>query len=280
MKKILNIFAFFLSLIVIISCEPGRDENGDLLFGVNNTGETGGGTTNSRLLKKMVSHAINEDTGEWEDSQIVYNYTGNRLVSYDDGSGELTNFTYNGNNKISNLSSSSQNAVFTYSGANLSKISSTVAGGMYTVNTDFTYTGSQLKKAISIQEFTFPIPSKVYIETDYEYNGLNMGKAFIKGGFYLPNGELEMNPEIQILTFEYDNKKNPFQLLPKEFFIYLSGIAPQGATYLSANNMTKYTTTIGGITTDVQSATYTYDSESYPIMMSNDLNETTKFEYQ
>ena len=281
MKKFLALFAFILTLFVVFSCEPNRAENGDFLFGVQNPNETGGGTgggsTTGRLLKKMINHSL-DDNGEWEDGVITYNYDGKKLISYVDDSGEATLFSYNSNNKISKLSSSGQTATFTYSGVNLSKINTTVAG-IYTVNTDFTYEGTQLKKAVSIQEISIPIPGKFYIETDYEYSGSNMVQANIKGGFYLPNGDLEMNPEVQTITFQYDAKKNPYQLLPKEFFIYLSGIAPQGAAFLSANNMTKVTQTIDGIS-EVTDYTYTYDSENYPTKMNGADEEYTLYEYQ
>lgn len=281
MNKVLSILTFFFSIVILFSCEPNRDTNGDYLIGVTqpggNGGGSGGGTTTGRLLKKMISHSL-DDNGAWEDSEITYNYEGNKLVSYVDDSGQPTVFTYNSNNRISTLSGGGQDAEFTYSGANLSKINTTVAG-IYTVNTDFTYEGTQLKKAISIQEFTIPIPSKAYIETDYEYSGENMVKASIKGGFYLPNGELQMNPEVQTISFQYDAKKNPYQLLPKEFFIYLSGIAPQGAAFLSANNMIKVTQELAGAA-EVTDYTYTYDSENYPIKMNGQDDEYTLYQYQ
>lgn len=281
MKKYLGYFLFIFSLLLVFSCEPNRDENGDFLFGVQNPNETGGGngggSTTGRLLKKMINHSL-DDNGEWEDGVITYNYEGNKLISYVDDSGEATLFTYNSNNKISKLSGSAQNATFTYSGDNLTKINTTVAG-IYSVNTDFTYEGAKLKKAVSIQEISIPIPGKVYLETDYEYSGLNMVKATLKTGFYLPNGELEISPDVQTITFQYDAKKNPYQLLPKEFFIYLSGIAPQGAAFLSANNMTKVTQTIEGVS-EVTDYTYTYDSENYPTKMTGVDNEYTLYEYQ
>ncbi|KIA89946.1 hypothetical protein [Kaistella jeonii] len=281
MNKVLSILTFFFSIVILFSCEPNRDTNGDYLIGVNqpggNGGGSGGGPSTGRLLKKMLSHSL-DDNGQFEDSEVTYNYEGNKLVSYVDESGESTLFTYNSNNKISKLSGSGQDAVFTYSGADLSKINVTVAG-VYTVNTDFTYVGTQLKKAVSIQEFTLPIPSKVYIETDYEYSGENMVKASIKGGFYLPNGDLQMNPEVQTFSFQYDTKKNPYQLLPKEFFIYLSGIAPQGAAFLSANNMIKVTQVLD-VVTEVTEYSYTYDSENYPIKMSGADDEYTIYQYQ
>lgn len=282
MKKYIGHFLFIFSLLLVFSCEPNRAENGDFLFGVQNPGETGGGgngggSGSDRMLKKILSHYI-DDNGNFEDGETVFNYEGKKLVSYVEDSGEPTVFTYNANNKISKLTNSAQNVLFTYSGNNLSKITSDIAG-FYKVDTDFTYAGTQVSKAVSIQEFTFPVPTKVYIETIYEYTGQNMTKATVKNGFYLPNGELEINPEVQILSFQYDTKKSAYQLLPKEFFIYLSGIAPQGGIYFSANNATKFTTTLAGTVIDVDDYTYTYDSADYPLIMKNSEQETTTFVY-
>lgn len=279
MKSFLHILTFLFSAVILFSCEPGRDENGDYLFGViQNPNTDGGGTSADRLLKRMTSHAMNDDTGEWEDSDITYNYTNKKLVSYTENGGEPTLFTYNGSNKISNLSSSRQNADFEYSAGTLSKITTTIAG-FATITSNFTYTDAKLTKTISIQEYSVPIASKVYTETTYEYDGENLVKANLRAGFYLPNGELEMNPETQTFSFEYDAMKNPYQLLPKEFILFLSGIAPQGAAYLSANNFTKFTNSVGGFS-DITTYTYIYDEQNYPKEMKGEDNESTKFEYQ
>ncbi|WP_027377041.1 hypothetical protein [Kaistella palustris] len=276
MKSLLPIFSLLFSAVVLWSCEPGRDENGDFLFGVD-PGSGGTPVTASRLLKKMSSHELNEDTGEWEDSDITYNYTDRKLVSYTENGGEPTVFTYNANNRISGLSNSGQSASFEYSGSTLSKIVTTIPE-FATITSDFTYTNAQLTKTVSVQEYTFPVPSKLYIETTYAYTGANMTTATVKSGMYV-NGELQLSPEIQVLTFEYDTKKSPYQLLPREFILFLTGIGPQGAAYLSANNFTKFTSTVGPVS-DVSAFTYTYDSQNYPTLMKGPEEETVKFEYQ
>lgn len=280
MKKLIALFSFIFSLVILFSCEPGRDENGDLLFGITNEGQTGGGgTTTGRLLKKMISHEINDDTGEWEDSEISYNYTGSKLISYVDGSGEPTLFTYNSSNKISKLSNSGQTADYEYVGGNVSKITTNISG-IGKITATYTYTGAKLTKSVSIQEYSVPLPFKIYLETTYEYQGDNVVKSMLKTGTYLPNGDLEMNPaEDQALTFAYDAKNSPYKLLPKEFIIWLAGIGPQGGAFLSGNNFTKFGVSAGGQST-TENYTYTYDSENFPTEMKGEGEGFTKYEYQ
>lgn len=278
MKKFIGFLTFVFSLVILFSCEPSRDVNGDLLFGLNNEGQTGGGTTATRLLKKMISHGLNDETGEWEDETLTYNYLNNKLMSYSDESGELTSFEYSANNKISRISSSGQTTDFQYAGGNVAMIKTDLAG-VAKINSTFTYTGTKVTKSISIQDYSAPFPMKMYFETTYEYQGENMVKALFKTGVYSPTGELEMSPEDQnvVITFSYDTKKSPYRLLPNEFITYLAGFGFHGAAYFSANNFTKMTATQGGIPV-ITAYTHIYDSENYPVETKNG-DEYLKYEY-
>ena len=69
MKKLFGFLSFVFSLVILFSCEPGRDENGDLLFGVNNPGENGGGTTG--IVKHLKSVTSKDDSGK----TVTFNYT-------------------------------------------------------------------------------------------------------------------------------------------------------------------------------------------------------------
>lgn len=40
MKKIVGFLSFIFSLVILFSCEPGRDDNGDLLFGITPSKDT------------------------------------------------------------------------------------------------------------------------------------------------------------------------------------------------------------------------------------------------
>jgi hypothetical protein len=269
--------------LILFSCEPGRAENGDLLFGLNQNPNTDIPENPSRLLKTMFSHSKNEDTGEWEDTNYIFNYNGNKLVSYTDETGELTKIDYNSNNKISKVYNTGLSSVYEYSGSNVSKVTTNIAGGFGNIVATYSYTGNKLSKIISIQEYTFPIPFKLYMETTYEYQGENIVKSVVKEGLYNPTtGDLEMSDGQQTISSTYDNKKSPFTLLPKEFILMLIGLGPHGAGFLSANNF-KSITTLDSTSPPATTTNYiyTYDDKDYPIKVNSDTSEEfTLFTYQ
>ncbi|MFC4686034.1 hypothetical protein ACFO4P_03700 [Epilithonimonas pallida] len=262
-----NILYYIFGLFIIASCTPNQDENGDLLKGVDyetNTNNGGSGTT-TRLLKQVKSHTKNEDTGEYEDENYTYNYSGTKLTSYTDASGEVTKFDYNSSNKISKMYNAGQTAVFTYAGTSLTKVVTEITGTAK-ITADYSYSGGKLSKIISVQDFTIPFPIKAYYETTYEFQGENMMKSVTKNGVYNPvTGDLEMSPEINTVSFTYDSKKSPYKLLPLEYYLCLIGIAPQGGNFLSANNSLKTTVANTGASAEVMSFSHTYDSKNYPV---------------
>ena len=95
MKNVLNILAFFFSAVILFSCEPRTDENGDYLFGVQNpTGNdstgTGGSTSASKLLKKISSTDVDGLV-----SSFTYNYTAGVLTSANlDDDGDQSDFAF------------------------------------------------------------------------------------------------------------------------------------------------------------------------------------------
>ena len=277
MKGVTNILAFIFSLIILLSCEPRRDDNGDYLFGVNQNTESGGGSTTQRLLKKIISHEKNDETGLFEDGELTYNYVGTKLISTKDDTGEVTTFTYNADNKMDKIEGSAQITTYKYADNNVSQTLTDIPG-FSKVTADFTYVGGKLTKTISVQEYTLPIPIKFYFETTYEYSGANMSTGLIKSGIDLPDGTLEMNSETTQIAFTYDQKKSPYSLLPKEFAYYVAGIAPQGAAFFSTNNLTKYVTTLGGISETINYI-YEYDALDYALKIVEG-EDYTKYEYQ
>ena len=281
MKKFIGLFAFLLAMFVVFSCEPNRAENGDYLFGVQNPngtgGGNGGGSTTGRLLKKIISHEKNDETGLFEDAEMTYNYSGTKLISTKDDTGEVTTFTYNANDKIIKIQGSNQLSTYEYTNNLVSK-SITEVPGFFKVTANFTYVGGRLTKTVSVQESSLPFPVKNYVETNYDYTGTNITKGTIKNGIYLPDGTLQMSPDTIQIAFTYDQKKSPYSLLPKEFIFYAAGIAPQGVAFFSPNNLTKFVTTIGGVSETVNYV-YEYDSENYATKIV-DGEDYTKYEYQ
>ncbi|MBN9311881.1 MAG: hypothetical protein BGO40_08255 [Chryseobacterium sp. 39-10] len=276
MKKSYTILGLLLALVFFFSCEPSRAENGDLLNGINPPGENGG--TSSRLLKKINSHAL-DDNGQWEDQEAVFNYSGSKVISYSDDSG-VTNFEYNSNNKISKIVNDGQVSTLEYTNGAVSKMTTKMAGGVANITSTYTYAGGKLSKAVSIQEYSVPLPVKTYLETTYQFSGENMVKMVSRGGTYLPDGTLVMNPLPIILEISYDDKNSAYKLLPQEFALYMAGIAPQGAAFLSASNMVKVKTTNDDNTEELVSYTHTYDSENYVVTTTGDDKSSIKYTYQ
>ncbi len=277
MTKTINILAFIFSLLIVFSCEPSRDDNGDLLNGLINNG-SGENPTSTRLLKKINSHEKN-DVGEWEDTEMVFNYSGSKLISTSDESG-VTTFEYNSNNKISKIKNTGQNTTLEYSGGSVSKMITEIAGGFGKITTTYTYTAGKLSKSISTQEYTFPFPVKIYLESTYQFAGENMIKLVAHAGVYLPDGTLEMDDRPTMADFTYDAKKSPYKLLPQEFAIYLAGVGPQGAAFLSTNNVTKYKVVNNDGTSEEVNYNHTYDSEDYVEMTTGIDGGSVKYTYQ
>ncbi|KEY17799.1 hypothetical protein [Kaistella antarctica] len=268
MKKIFGILSLIFSMVILFSCEPSR-EDGDLLLGIKDPEQP-------RLLKKIVSNWKDQGTNEQKVSEITYTYNENKLISYEDIFAEPTLVMYNSDNKISELSNTNQTVTFQYEAENVSKIT-IVIPNISTTTTSYTYSASQVVKAKKDQQYFLPIPKKTYSETSYEYTGPNMTKATLKTGTYLANGNVEMNPEDQILTFTYARKRSPYTLLPKEFVVYLAGIDRFGPALLSAGTFTKVSTEPGTIE-DVNFI-YVYDNADYPTQR-NKTDDETKFEYK
>ena len=193
----------FFGVLMVSSCDPSQGADGDFLNGINYKFGEG-----AKTLKKITTH-LKDDTGAWEDNMTTFTYTTGQLSSYKDTSG-VTKVEYNSNNKISKLSNPAASSVFEYSDNNVSKITTTIPGsGKITSN--FSYSSGRLSKTISVQEYTSPLPLKLYTETSYDYQGINMTKSVVKGGMYNAAGTLIMDPKQKTITATYDTKRSPFQ---------------------------------------------------------------------
>ena len=118
MNKFFNILTLFFSIFILFSCEPGRAENGDLLFGVNgSSGSGGGGTTVSKKLKS---------------------------VTVDDGTDVITySYTYNSDGKLTKLKSSDNSGnyeLFYDANKSIDKITVTQSDGSLITTTNFSIT--------------------------------------------------------------------------------------------------------------------------------------------
>ncbi len=274
MKNLRWLYSLLTSLVFLYACEPSRAENGDYLNGLQTPSEG----NNLPKLTKIQAHSFDEDTGDWDDDEVLFTYQNKILSAFTENGGTAKTITYNAANKIYKIAGDGETTTFDYTNGQLISISSDIAGVISSFTT-FSFNAGMVSKTVSVQEFTLPLPMKIYLETTYEYSGPNLAKAIVKSGIYLTDGTLQMNPDPQTLTFSYDNKKTPYQLLPKEFVYYWSATAPQGIALSSANNFNKFSTTEGS-TTQSTTYSYLYNSADYPVEMREPNGGFMKFEYQ
>lgn len=256
MKYLQRYWLAVLALLSIVSCTSDQDTNGDLLHNIWYD-------FNTKQLQKIETHLKDDTSGVIETESYSYNYDGFKLVSYTDQDGNLTVFEYNTDNKIAKMTGDGEVSVWEYSGGNVSKITTTLQD-MGTISSTYTYTGGKLSKVESVHDYTLPFPVKSYIATVYDYAGANVSKSIISSGIYNASGTLVMSPEVQTISYTYDNKKSPYLLLPKEYILLLSGLGPQGGAYLSVNNFVKVSISDGTSTKDMEFS-HDYDKDGYPL---------------
>lgn len=281
MNKFFHPFVCLFSLIVLFSCEPGRAENGDLLFGVNEGGGNGGGGTAINKILTKVTGPDDENGGTYT---INYNYTGSLLTGV-------------------STSNNSYSETITYSGANISKIVRIQDdnGERETITNDFVYNGSTLTKinqkteasgsVITQQTTVFSYDSvgniaKIVTSTndagtpptvlftvtsDFTYSGANIStwdNAFSTNSV----------PVITIKSVfsDYDNYKNAYNTLPKSYCLYAvhEDTDTIGIYGLSKNN---FKTVIAN--GQSQQIVYQYDADNYTKSMSSN-GVTVQFEYK
>lgn len=297
MKKILHIFSFLFSLVILFSCETSRAENGDLLNGVDGTGSgsgTGGGGTG--VVKQLKSVTAKDDTGE----NVTYNYTytSGKLVSVTASDSSLKyDMSYEGNNinKIKVVQDNGSivtttNFVITYSNGRFVEAKGTGTedtGNSFKNTITAVYTDNKISKILSkMVGIDSADPNINYdlftLQSDITYSGNNIA-SWKYSTVFPPTPPITMPPIIITGLFsDYDSKINPFNTLPEAYNIVSSlyGLESTAVTGFSANNYRKITVSSG---TDTQSATYTYtyDADGYPTKAttSNNLGTLT-FSYQ
>lgn len=279
MNKIINIFAFLFAAFLLFSCEPGRAENGDFLFGVNQ-GETGGGggggTTVAKVLSKSFSHSFNDETNEWEDVTTNYNYENKKLVSITTD-GETINITYNSNDKIAKIEGNGLLTTFTYNANKQATELTNVFGGMPFNTSKFFYDGSnKLVKIDDLSALLVGIPIQLGREDTFTYSGSNIVKS-VSVYRAVASGATSTTDTVTA-NFSYDTKIAPVSTLPFEFRLFTVSLGGVNSFTLSKNNMLSgsFVSMIDGTTTNT--FTYEYDEDGYA-KKAIDGDEYTTFDY-
>lgn len=294
MKRILNILAFVFSVVILFSCEPRRDDNGDYLFGVDqNTGTGGGGT--SGVTKKLKSVTY-DDNGTVV--TINYTYLAGNLVSVRTTDNSISyDLIYENNiiKKINVIEESSNttktNFTITYNYntgifVQATGLGSEASGTTFTNTITANFANSKVSKIVSKfvgNDISDPnITYDLYtLQNDLTYTGSNVA-TWKSTTSFAPTPPIILPPVIITGTFsDYDSKVNPFSTLPEVFNIVSSQFEMDkyGVTSFSANNYKKINVVSNA---DNQTATYvyTYDADGYPTkaVASNNLGSLT-FEY-
>ena len=293
MKKLIGFLSFIFSLILLFSCEPGRAENGDLLFGVNEPGQNGGGTGQTKLLKKMT--ATNSDG---EISTINYNYNSGILssINVDEDGDQIDIFLTYDKDKLSQMVlnqmdgativNTTTNLIYT-NGKLTGSTGKMEAGGeeVSRNTTSFTYdTAGKLKMiTTSILQEDIDNPgtyiefSKLVSELLFVGNNISSWKMTTSVNAPPPFNIPPIVFEVKLSN--YDTFKNPLATLPLEFNIagahFLVGTnSVQG---LSSNNYKTASVKTDGVG-DPVNYVYSYDVDGYPTMATAS-QAVLKYEY-
>lgn len=289
MKNISYYLSLIFGILMLSSCDPNQDGNGDFLIGVDydpTTGNNGGTNTTIKNIKKVTTI---DDSGE----KVIatYNYSGTKLtgVTSDDNSFKYTiSYTVDQISKVDYESvddTSGERTLnsqdLTYSGGKLaaSKGSSKVNGTVvYQSSTTYNYTGDKIKNIITKVKDDTNTTEIFTIQTDYTFNGNNV--SGMKYTVSTAPGPVTVDPIVFTTTFSnYDTFKNPLGTLPMAFKLVSSHFDLENnvVSGLSANNAKtmKATTNVESITTNLN---FAYDTDGYPILGTSS-NGTVAFEY-
>ncbi|QOW10901.1 hypothetical protein Q73A0000_11295 [Kaistella flava (ex Peng et al. 2021)] len=273
MKKVLNIFVLIFSLVILFSCEPGRDENGDLLFGVEQPNQNGGGGTTG-VVKHLKSVTSKDDSGE----TVTFNYTYllGKLVNVKASDNSVSyNLTYDNNNinKIAIVqndgSITTTNFTITYNNGKFVEakgVGTEDTGNSFKNTITANYTNNKITKILSkMVGVDSADPNVLYdmftLQSDVTYTGSNIS-TWKFSTIFPATPPITIPPIVISTTFsDYDNKINPFNTLPEAYNIVSSlyGFDNSAVTGFSANNYRKIAVNGQSVT-----YTYTYDADGYP----------------
>lgn len=291
MKKIIGFVSFVFSFLILVCCEPGRAENGDLLFGLDEQGgNNGGGTTG--VVKQLKSVTSKDETGE----TITYNYSYvlGKLVNVVASDHSVSYSLSYDNNTVSKIAIvqndgsmvTTTDFTITYNNGKFVEakgLGKENTGNSFTNTITATYVNNKISKILSkMVGIDISDPTVTYdmftLQSDIAYSGNNISTW--KFSTVFPPTPPVTVPPIVISTAlsDYDNKINPFHALPEAYHIICSlyGFDSHAVTGFSANNYRK-------IVVNGQSATYTYtyDTNGYPVNAdASDNLGTLTFQYQ
>lgn len=163
----------------------------------------------------------------------------------------------------------------------------TTLGGTPHFNMEYTYTYDGSGKMTKIVEKKKS--GTTYVQfTNYNFTntGDNITKMVTESGATTPAGAPDLSIPFTTTTYSYpayDNKINPYNTLPKTFFVIWSLVHPLNFSTLSANNYTNFSIEIvspvspAPVPVASGNITYLYDSMNYPV---SDQTQAQKYYYK
>ena len=299
MKNLLYYFSLMFGICFLLSCVPNQDGNGDFLIGVDydpNTGNGGDpGTAPSKLLK-----TVTIDDGD----VLIYNYSYNANkkltgINTNDNSVKI-NITYQSSGNIAKITRTEngldgvtgEEITPTYSGTQITKLDITHTEGTGSIKSvaNLTYGSNGWPSIVKENYYAEGSTTQTVatIVSDFTYAGNNITKwhfnSSLNASLPVPVFDFLQEIDLTVNLQDYDNKINPYNLLPKDFLIAVVHAEADASSITGfANNNAKtinFILKLGGTPIeDTQSATYIYDKDGYPVSTaSSDI--VTKFEYQ
>ncbi len=289
MKKIKLFCSLILGLFLMVSCVPEVDENGNLLHGLGNggnvpgSGGSSGGSSDdgtsatiipNKVISKIFTHTKDEETGKWEDLTTTFNYENKQLKSISTSDGETITIQYNADQKISKMESSGFTAIYTYNANKQATKLSIDAGGLSTINTDFSYDASgKVNKMVNLTSVSFPLSMSIKRNDVLTYSSTQVAKCV--STYAVTPADMGSYANVNS-TYTYDNKISPFYTLPLEYNLFYISFGGANSYILSKNNVLKIA--VVSDINDTSTYTYTYDAEGYATKGVNG-EEYSTFEY-
>ena len=283
MKNFIPIFLLLFGALFLFSCDSKRTDEGDLLFGLNDTpisDDPPTSTEHTKLLSKYVFTSI-----DGYKTTATFTYSAGVLISsklVEEEEETTTNFSlvYNGS-ALSQINITSDDGTgvveiklpLHYENGKLISANGTVGSGTETLPIEnlFQYnaSGKLVKAVTNFKGPSMDNPDEMvtfnFLESNLQYSGNNLSYWKLTTGFP-PVGPITIPPIVIETTFSnYDTNKNPFNSLPEVFNIATahftsSSVGPIG---ISKNNFKKMNVLAMGVT---QAANYAYefDGAGYP----------------
>lgn len=281
MKKIC--FLIFV-LLIIASCSPNQDINGDYLRGVSYS--SNGGTNATIKNVKTVT-----TVGAAGDKIVAtYNYTGGQLTSVTSSDNSFSyQLTYTGDDITKILYKSvddtgkdiTNTQVLTYSAGKLTESEGDVVfagSGTFTSSTIYSYDGDKIKSIITKVKDKATSSERYTIQTDYGFSGSNISN--FKYSLTYAAGPITQPPIILNITLSnYDSYKNPFGTLPMAFKLVSAQFdLENNALYGFSKNNYKTTNIKTNTDNTTVNFSYSYDTDGYPILGTSSAG-TVSYEY-